>query len=178
MRTLVMLMMLAASMAAWSGTTLGVYEDPRTGKVDAIDVCVTKSLDKHYGAFVYLYVSPKWSEGYGGGLLSPNEHWQFAIGPGLESGQSGRYGGWIWYGNGKISATYAFEGAGSGYWDKWLCEYKLTPDLTLGPIEKRGKGWGGTADWEFADGVVLRAQYFPAQDGKKEYVQVGVRFKL
>jgi len=170
------LLALTLVLVAKAGTVIGVYEDPRTGEA-SFDVMVTESLSPHLGTFGYFYVSPSWKEGYGGFTLG-NEHWQLAAGPGFESGQSFRYGGWIWYGNGDLSVTYAFEGAGSGYWDKYLVQYQTSPSLNLGVMEKRGLGYGGQADLSVGKNSTFRIEYFPKTGQQGGYSQIGLRFNL
>ncbi len=172
MRALVILLTMAVCVAAWSGTTFGIYDDPCSGE-RSFDVCATESLTPQLGAFGYIYASPTWSEAYAGPTWGPNNHWQLALGYGTEQAQSDRYGGWIWYGRGKFAATYAFEGSGSGSFNKGVIQYQATPWLNIGVLDKTGAGLGGKVDLTVQKDTKLRLEYFKAGT-----TQVGLRFDL
>lgn len=119
---------------------LGLAKD---GQTMSADFLVCKPVKGQVGVFAYAYGCKDWAEAYAGLTVSPSEKLQIAIGYGDEQFGSGtRWGGWVWFGEGKVSALHLFEDGASGPWHKTTVVYAITPRVGVGVVDKTGIGRG------------------------------------
>lgn len=84
------------------------------------------------GVSAYGFHSKEWSEWYVGPTWAPSENIAFSVGAGRETGSGKtRWGGSVWVGKGRFSATYLWEDGGSGWWSKTDIALQASPKMTL-----------------------------------------------
>ena len=172
-KAMMVLLALALALSVKAETTLGVYDNLQTGS-KCFDMYACRNINSRLGMFAYTTVSEGWSEAYAGPTFSPNANFQVGLGLGVESGQdSARWGGFAWAGHGKASATYLFEGGGSGPWHKLKAGYQVTSRANVQVLEKTSCGLGLGAEYKLDANTSLRVESF----GNKG-TTAGLMFKL
>lgn len=134
-------------------------EYDRRGDAEQVQICLDKSVVPSVGIFVYTCLTENWQECYAGPKWSGkigDTSVEAAYGAGIESGETLRHGGWLWAGNGKLSAITLYENGQSGHWVKSVVKYQLAPKLSAGYVQKSFAGGGVYADYQLSNNVSLK----------------------
>lgn len=167
----VLVLAFMATAVACADVTLGLRNDNPGSQ--SFDVYATKKINEQWGIFGYAAKCDDWSEVYVGPTYSPNANFQVGLGPGFEKDQVSRFGGFVWAGKGKVSATYLFEGSGSGPWHKFRLDFKASPRVSVGLTNKSPHGWGLTTAYTLSPGLVTRVT---AYENRLISTELGVSF--
>lgn len=103
-----------------------------------------------------------WWQAYVGATYSntiSDVAYQLALGVGAEEFGS-RIGGWLWVGQGKVSALHAFEDGGSGPWHRSIAKYQISDRLSLGVTDRAFYGRGIHAEYKLGTSSKVTGEYF------------------
>lgn len=165
---IMMLMFLATSV--YAGVKIGFYDD--SGGADpGVDIAVMIPMCKSWGTFIYMYSDCGWSEIYVGPIYS-EKNFELALGLGSE-GELARVGGWVWLNKGKWSLCHSFEDKGSGPWHKLELTYQVTPKYSIGLLDKRADGLGGSLGVSLGGGYSLKFEGYDSG-----YIRSGIFIDL
>ena len=141
---------------AHAATTMGVEKDLSSGSV-CFDLFAQDQISTELGWFSYFLVTDGWSEAYVGPTYSPNPNLQIGLGYGLEQADDpGRFGGYVWAGKGKFSATWLFEDGGTGPWHRLNLGYQIDPRWRVVLSDRSFYGKGVSVEYQLDKQVKLQ----------------------
>jgi len=145
---IVVFVLIIATSAQAQGKTSGWIEfegvvESETGTTPQINVYAHGPLKGSIGWTLYMQAGQEWGEGLVGLTFAPTAWLEVSGSLGLENfNKPLREGASIWVGKGKLSFLSLQEDGGSGYWQKNVGKYQLTPTFAIGGLQQTFIGFG------------------------------------
>lgn len=122
---------------------------------------MSKPLSHGFGTFINVNASENWSQAYAGLTYAPIPNIQVGYGKGFESvGTHERTGAFIWSGYGRVSGCLAVEDGASGPWHRLTVDYRLSPKITVGWVDKAYAGSGPTVTYTLTKDVRVKVSSY------------------